>query len=90
MRRAVIIGGLPLLLRSNGVAGGNEAIWSSRRRPCNFACMARGRGCTGSLFTGKSITHKEESQAAGVSTAAFGRCTMEWQWIIAGAALLPG
>jgi hypothetical protein len=48
--------------------------------------MARGRGCTGGPFTGKSIMQKEEMQAAGVSTAAFGHCTMEWQCVIAGAA----
>jgi hypothetical protein len=86
MRRAVNIGGPPMLLRSDGVAGVNDAMLSSRRRLCRFADMARGRGCTGGLFTGKSIAQKEETQAAGVFTAAFGHCAMEWQWIIAEAA----
>jgi hypothetical protein len=86
MRRAVIIGGPPMLLRSDGVARVNDVLFSARGRPSQFACTAIGRGCTTGLFTGKSITQKVEMQGAGVSTAAFGHCTMEWQCLMAGAA----
>jgi hypothetical protein len=90
MRRAVIIGGPPMLLRSDGVAGVNDAMLSSRKGPCKFACMPGGRGCTGGLLN-KSIAQKEEMQGAGGFTAASGHSAMEWQWVIArAAAVLPG
>ena len=86
MRRAVIIGGPPMLLRSDGVVGVNDVPFSARERRSKFVCTGRGRGCATGLFIGKSITQKVEMQAVGISTAAFGHCTMEWQCLIAGAA----
>jgi hypothetical protein len=91
MRRAVIIGGSPMLLRRSGVSGVNEARVKGKKRVAgrNSAYVERGFAAVLFwLFASRSVTQRVlvlDGQAPTEVWLASG-CCIEWQWVVDGRA----
>lgn len=91
MRRAVIIGGSPMLLRRTRVSGVNEARVKRKKRVAGRDAVYTERDfavLVFRLFASRSATQRLLVLDGQVPTAVrlAGGCCIEWQWVVDGRA----